>query len=65
MLALNVSTDIEKADAIPPTNAIKGINDKTKKKASCPGKTLISGLPIISKVFLKNSLTCFIKSPFT
>ena len=54
------SSGIENLDAIAPINAISGIMESTKKKASCPGSTLISGFVIIEMTFLKNPVTCSI-----
>ena len=51
------SVGIEIREAIAPIKAIKGIIDKTKKKASCPGRILISGFVIIEMTFLKNPVT--------
>lgn len=56
----NASIGIENLEAIAPINAISGIIERTKKKASCPGSTLISGFVIIEITFLKNPVTCSI-----
>ena len=55
--SFNASIGIENLEAIAPIKAIKGIIDKTKKKASCPGNTLISGFAIIEMTFLINPVT--------
>ena len=56
----NASNGIENLEAIAPIKAINGINDNTKKKASCPGSTRISGLAIIEITFFINPVTCSI-----
>ena len=53
----NASTGIENLDVIAPIKAIKGISDNTKKKASCPGSTRISGRATIEITFLINPVT--------
>lgn len=55
--SLIISVGIENLDAIAPIKAIKGMIDKTKKKASWPGSTLISGFVTNAITFLKNLVT--------
>ena len=50
------SNDNEKACAITPNIKIIGIDESNKKKDRCPGKTDITGFPIISIISLKNCI---------
>ena len=61
---LMASADNDKAAAIVIISATIGIIVKTRKKASCPGNILISGLINNWNIFSINSLVFFILSPF-
>ena len=49
------SIEIENLEAIAPNHAIRGIIDKPKKKANCPGRIDISGSFIVAMTRLINS----------